>query len=96
MDSSDLCVAHGYPQPVPRTSQPVSRMPQLPPSFNIASHTAKMFFFLAASKLKTKKLNAFQEDHQFLKCCNVKGVVSHVTCENVLKAFSLEPHFVST
>ena len=37
-----------------------------------------MFFFLAASLLKAKKLSAFQEDDQFflqMHRCNVKGVV---------------------
>ena len=28
--------------------------------------------------------------------CNMKSVVSHVTSEKVLKAFSLEPFFVPT
>ena len=66
-DSSDLCGA----DIVPRTPQPISRTPQLPPGFNKASHTAKAFFFLAASQLMAKKLNALQKDDQFLKYCTV-------------------------
>ena len=46
-------------------------MPLLPPSFSKASHTARAFFFLAASQLKAKKLNPFQKDKQFLKYCTI-------------------------
>ena len=56
-------------------------------------------YFLALSQLKVKKLNPPQEDDHFLKVlhhCNVKGMASRITCEKVLKAFSLEPHVMST
>ena len=45
-----------------------------------------------------EKLNVFQKTANFLSIasCNVKGVVSRLTCEKVLKAFSLKPCVVWT
>ena len=91
--------AVSQPQPVPRTPQPVSRTSLLPPGISKVSHTAKTFFFLAASYLKAEKLNLSQEDGQIsyvLHHCNMKGVVLRRTCEKVLKAFSPEPCVVWT
>ena len=34
-------------------------------------HTVKTFFFLAASQLKVKRFNPFQEHDQFLKYCTI-------------------------
>ena len=87
------------PQAITRTPQPVSQMPLLPPGISKVSHTAKMFFFLAVTQLKAEKLNLSQEDGQssyVLHRCNVKGGISSITCEKVLKAFCLEPCIVLT
>ena len=59
-------------------------MPQLAPSYSKAFYTANMLFFLAAFQLKAK-------NERFMK-----GMVSHVTCEKVLKAFSREPCVLPT
>ena len=94
MDSGDVCEAGDS-----ELTTACSRAPQLPFSFSETFHSAKTFFFLAASYLKAKKLNTSQEDDQFLIVLfdrNVKGVVSRATCEKVLKAFLLKPGVLST
>ena len=50
-DNGDLCEADNG-----KLATAHSRIPQLPSHFNEAFHSAKMFFFLAASLLKVKKL----------------------------------------
>ena len=50
-DSGDSCEADDGKLATTR-----SRMPQLPPRFNEASHSAKTFFLLAVSLLLMKKL----------------------------------------
>ena len=75
------------------------RTPQLPPSSSKAFHAVKTFFFLAASQLKAKKIETFSGRRpvsSVLHRCNVKGVVSHITSEKVLKAFFLEGRVLST
>ena len=66
-------------------------MPRLPPSFSKAFHTANtLSFFHSGSQVMAEKLNAFQEDDQFLKYGTVvtwRAWVSHVNCEKVLKLF---------